>query len=221
MSSTSTQFNVGITPWLDYKDGVFAAGTDFKELSLDELLNIKREDTCLNFLTIDGREYSSKHLGSYDVAAIAKNLLKPLVEGTLKYPFSVYVSALSNEYCENDLGTDAEDFEGKLHGETEYNLSNIVAWVEANYVSHSISHQGHEDLYLEHMQKRVDKVMAEIKDNMPMHHDFIERFISLTTDSSEDPEFLETDLYIDGEYTTALFHFYRNMEQNMALFTEV
>lgn len=190
-----------------------ASGTDYFELSLEEMLKIKREHVCLNVINIDGNEYCSSQLGSYDVAAIAKHLLQPWVEGKLKYPMSVYVSALASDYCDSDLECDAKDFGGKLHGDTEFNLSNIVVWVEAKYVTHSITNSGYEALYQQHIQKRIDSVMGELKEKMPMHHAVIQQYTSTTAEADTDAEFLETYSFYDGEYTTALFTFQRKDEE--------
>ena len=213
MNNSVQKFKLGTTTWIDFEDGVVASGTDHFELAFEEMLKIKRDHVCLNVINIDGKEYSSSQLGSYDVAAIAKNLLQPWVEGKLQYPISVYVAALASDYCDSDLQLDAKDFGGKLHGDTEFNLSNIVAWVEANYVAHSISNGGYESLYHQHIKKRVDRVMAELKEKMPQHYAVIEQYTSITAEADTDSEFLETYSFADNEYTTALFTFQRKAEE--------
>lgn len=223
MITTNQKFVVSFYAWSDYDQGEITGDIKSREMTLEEMLATTSEELCFEAIILDeDTTFTSTELSTYKLADVAKYLLTPYLQMTLKYPVAVYVTLLNDQCCNGDLDRDAEDYAGIVDG-VDYNLTNIVPWVEKNLIRYDVNQENFIDIYTKFHQARVDYVLTKIKTTMGEEfYRFLQDHMELVVrDSVEDAAFLDTTLQVGSDFYSVLCHLHHQEDDYAKMFNHL
>lgn len=190
------------------------------EMTLAQMLKTDHSKISFYSVTVGDCVIHSEFTGTDNLAIVAKALIEPFEQGKLKYPLSVYLSALRDECHFWTLDSHGVGDSPELEeGSNNFNIHSVRAWVEQYLVMFTVGSPC--DILETFIEHRVDHAVSEIKKNVgEAMADFVERMIDkeyVYELYSDEDKFVQTadSSRLDGKETKALFRFELDEEDEL------